>query len=651
MITYFLCDNTQNPLNGDREFRGPIISTRHGGGPGGGGGGVSVGPPDQPTAHHQLQHSQLQQQQQQQQHVQLQQQHLNQQLQQQHQQQQIMQHQQQQQQLLHHHHVAAAAQHNNHHHIDYIKKQQNTDHLLMKESYNFGASPNLMQHHQQHAKPSNHHQPPSLQQQQHQQQHQQYQHHPHPPLPLPPPPSVHYGREQFNITENPNGGAGRDGYNIREHHQHQLHSHQFGQPQQQRSAAADSEPLLGVQQPVKIVSHPAKYEPPRYSSPSPSMMLQQQQHTQRSSNNSHNTNGSSIGHQQQLQHHHNHHHNHNHHQQPGPGPPSAAFTVKTAYMKPLPRLPHDIPEAEESRELSSTDDLSSRPRSPSVSSSDESYSKTTEGEADEENSPRPHAAHQQQRSNNHMHNINPLQWLYPCDIQVDPTSPKMSPIVDLAHMRAAFENASASADGGSSVHTTTSAGGGGGGGASTAATAANKGDSCNSFEYHDRMEATIATTTTTGGAAAATTTTAAVGKSPFEREIQRLLEASSSRSAAASAVALPPVPTTSATAQQQPLHINFPNQIKANLNNMPQMFDHAPMLPMMLSSANHNNNHRAMYELESVDKCGARGPMLMMQQPSGAPMLGGKHPVGLEAIKEITRNNTHHYAGGDVMQM
>lgn len=22
MITYFLCDNTQNPLNGDREFRG-----------------------------------------------------------------------------------------------------------------------------------------------------------------------------------------------------------------------------------------------------------------------------------------------------------------------------------------------------------------------------------------------------------------------------------------------------------------------------------------------------------------------------------------------------------------------------------------------------------------------------------------------------
>lgn len=28
MITYFLCDNTQNPLNGDREFRGPILSSR-----------------------------------------------------------------------------------------------------------------------------------------------------------------------------------------------------------------------------------------------------------------------------------------------------------------------------------------------------------------------------------------------------------------------------------------------------------------------------------------------------------------------------------------------------------------------------------------------------------------------------------------------
>lgn len=28
MITYFLCDNNQNPLNGDREFRGPILSSR-----------------------------------------------------------------------------------------------------------------------------------------------------------------------------------------------------------------------------------------------------------------------------------------------------------------------------------------------------------------------------------------------------------------------------------------------------------------------------------------------------------------------------------------------------------------------------------------------------------------------------------------------
>lgn len=184
--------------------------------------------------------------------------------------------------------------------------------------------------------------------------------------------------------------------------------------------------------------NPPKYEPPRYASPSPSMLLQQQQqqHTQRNS--------------------------------------SAPF-IKT-YMKPLPKLPQEIGKfffllyifrfkhfffnfQEESRELSSTDDLSSRPHSPSVSSSDESYSKTTEGEGDEENSPLP--IHHLTKN----HPSNPLQWLYPCDIQVDPTSPKLSP-VDFSNLKV-FETTS----------TTES---------QAPSTAPNKGESCNSFEYHDR---------------------------------------------------------------------------------------------------------------------------------------------------------------------
>lgn len=115
----------------------------------------------------------------------------------------------------------------------------------------------------------------------------------------------------------------------------------------------------------------------------------------------------------------------------------------------------------DSRELSSTDDLSSRPHSPSVSSSDESYSKTTEGECDDENSPLP------------THNVtnknlpaNPLQWLYPCDIQVDLTSPKLSP-GDFTNLKV-FETASTTE--------------------SQEASAPNKGESCNSFEYHERGE-------------------------------------------------------------------------------------------------------------------------------------------------------------------
>lgn len=134
---------------------------------------------------------------------------------------------------------------------------------------------------------------------------------------------------------------------------------------------------------------------------------------------------------------------------------------------------------EDCRELSSTDDLSSRPHSPSVSSSDESYSKTTEGEGEEgllfyltnfsanvafqnfrfilpENSPLPHHI---------TKNPNPLQWLYPCDIQVDLTSPKLSP-VDFSNMKD-FE-----------INSTTES--------QTASTAPNKGESCNSFEYHER---------------------------------------------------------------------------------------------------------------------------------------------------------------------
>ncbi|XP_055525526.1 Ca(2+)/calmodulin-responsive adenylate cyclase isoform X2 [Wyeomyia smithii] len=159
------------------------------------------------------------------------------------------------------------------------------------------------------------------------------------------------------------------------------------------------------------------------------------------------------------------------------------------YIKPLPKLPHEF---DESREMSSTDDLSSRPRSPSVSSSDESYSKTTEGEDLDGHSPLP--PHHASYVNNFN---NPLQYLYPGDIQVDPSSPpKVSPI-DLANMKD-FE-----------VSTT----------AETKSSVPNKGESCNSFEYQDKGN----------NGTTQQQPPPLFPKSPFERELQRRLAESQSR--------------------------------------------------------------------------------------------------------------------------
>lgn len=306
--------------------------------------------------------------------------------------------------------------------------------------------------------------------------------------------------------------------------------------------------------------NPPKYDPPRYASPSSSSVIIQQQRS------------------------------------------SAPF-IKT-YMKPLPKLPPEIgkyqnsyffltnylqflinfgnQQPEESRELSSTDDLSSRAHSPSVSSSDESYSKTTEGECEEENSPIPihHIAK----------NSNPLQWLYPCDIQVDLTSPKLSP-VDFTNLKD-FE-----------ISSTTES-------QAPSTTAQNRGgESCNSFEYHDRGAG--------GGGGVAV-----AQKSPFEREIQRLLD-------------------SSARANNKELHIgnggggasgNGYHDKASNLNscrnNIDILYNNSNSCSKLM------NNNKSKYELECVEKL----PIKLNQQQSNNQIILGKHPVGLEAIKEITRN-------------
>lgn len=271
---------------------------------------------------------------------------------------------------------------------------------------------------------------------------------------------------------------------------------------------------------------PPKYEPPRYTCPQVGL---QQPMTVSSQRDTHHLQHPIVVSAQRNTH---------HLQQP----------IVRSYMKPLPKLPPDI---DENREMSSTDDLSSRPHSPSMSSSDESYSKTTEGEADDDSPRINHRNLQLQQMNKHI--TNPLQWLYPCDIQVDPTSP----VVDISNLKD-FEISS----------TTESQG--------QTATTQNKGDSCNSFEYQENEEQLQQLQHVAQQQQP-------VKQSPFERELQRLLvESTRNRSASMSG--------SISTAKENTIKENEEKKVFAS------------------------------------------------RIPVSTSFLISKHPVGLDAIKEITRH-------------
>nr|XP_016925272.1 Ca(2+)/calmodulin-responsive adenylate cyclase isoform X6 [Drosophila suzukii] len=326
-------------------------------------------------------------------------------------------------------------------------------------------------------------------------------------------------------------------------------------------------------------------------------------------------------------------------------PPKPALRT---YMKPLPRLPAEL---EESRDMSSTDDLSSRPHSPSMSSSDESYSKTTEGEGDgDEDSPRiPNGGHLQHRNNGyHLPAgglVNPLQWLYPCDIQVDPTSP----VVDMAHLHD-FELSSTTESQG---HHTTS---------NTTSNTQHKGDSCSSFDY--QKAAAGAGTAAGGGAGAGTGVIPIPTKSPFERELQRLLnESSRARCLATSTTttAAGGISTTDHTAS------NGSREMSYSLSNgrLSSVNGHGAAGTASGSgsgsgsavgngsggsgssngnlsggsgsnsnSGNNNSSHHKSDQHPQADHELLAGGKL----PGSSSFMIAKHPVGLEAIKEITRN-------------
>ncbi|KAL5276779.1 ADCY1 family protein [Megaselia abdita] len=357
-------------------------------------------------------------------------------------------------------------------------------------------------------------------------------------------------RENFNIIENPNinlnniGGQGQ--YLLRQQQHPNVCAtslenvgmngrNPFGNNggcnnnnNSSYGSCRENEPLLNSSSPMaKIMPRqpnlPPKYEPPRYTCPQVGLQQSQPQPQPQ--------HPIVVSSQRNT---------HTHHlQQP----------LVRSYMKPLPKLPPDI---DENREMSSTDDLSSRPHSPSMSSSDESYSKTTEGEADDDSPRINHRNLQLQQMNKHI--TNPLQWLYPCDIQVDPTSP----VVGIPNMKD-FEISS----------TTESQG--------QTATTQNKGDSCNSFEYQEEPQAQQTVTHQLQQQQQP------VKQSPFERELQRLLvESTRNRSASMSG--------SISTAKENTIKENEEKKVFAS------------------------------------------------RIPVSTSFLISKHPVGLDAIKEITRH-------------
>lgn len=280
-----------------------------------------------------------------------------------------------------------------------------------------------------------------------------------------------------------------------------------------------------------------------------------------------------------------------------------------------------------------------------MSSSDESYSKTTEGEG-EEDSPRLTAA------NNHLmrNGSNPLQWLYPCDIQVDPTSP----VIDMSNLRD-FEVSSTTESQGQYTTTTQ-----------------NKGDSCNSFEYQDRLAMNHKPgnqSNQTSGSSGNQNAT----KSPFERELQRLLNESSrarglgganhnSAAATASSSTGGNVTsgslgnaeggnTTSNSSSRNNIDISYSGSnsklssnglnVAAGIGGSGSLGSNGNLSGSTPLSGNNN--------LKNVTTAMAATILDELNSPTGGQKTGSripvstsfmiaKHPVGLEAIKEITRN-------------
>lgn len=400
---------------------------------------------------------------------------------------------------------------------------------------------------------------------------------------------------------------------------------------------------------IMPMQHAPKYEPPRYTCPNSVLSLQQQhQHQQQQLE--------LVPQQQQQQ----QQRQYALYSQQPPLPQLPPKPALRSYLKPLPKLPADI---EESREMSSTDDLSSRPHSPSMSSSDESYSKTTEGEGEgDEDSPRINGGHHLQRNglghghgHGHGHGngismgmgvvgynmprVNPLQWLYPCDIQVDPTSP----VVDMAQLRDFELSSTTESQGQQTTSNTTS-------------NTQHKGDSCNSFDYQKTAGVAVAAAAAQGAATAGSGAVAT--KSPFERELQRLLnESSRARCLAATTTTTPALAnnsehnTSNCSSRHNVVDLSYSasnsklSSINGGHNGQGLSLtaeggssSNGNLSGGSNSNSGNNNHHKDQQQQQQEQELLALAMQVTGKLPMSNSFMISKHPVGLEAIKEITRH-------------
>ncbi|XP_037818702.1 Ca(2+)/calmodulin-responsive adenylate cyclase isoform X5 [Lucilia sericata] len=485
----------------------------------------------------------------------------------------------------------------------------------------------------------------------------------------------HNGNEHNGFTNGYNnypGGGGGGGGNGFSQQQQQQQQQQPTAAQHQRQHSSSSMSSMGLnpnsitqqQQQQPLPQPPLPLPPPPLTSSTSAMSNVPpalQQHHQLQNQQPASSLTSSSQQQQQLQQNYQHYQQQQQQQYPlysqQPQPPLPALPPKPAtlttslkqntpllrsYMKPLPKLPTEL---EESREMSSTDDLSSRPHSPSMSSSDESYSKTTEGEG-EEDSPRITATNNLVTRNGG----NPLQWLYPCDIQVDPTSP----VIDMSNLKD-FEVSSTTESQGQYTTTTQ-----------------NKGDSCNSFEYQDRLVLAQGKQGNANGQTSVSGNQNAT-KSPFERELQRLLNESSrarglattthnSTAATASSSTGGNITsvsggnaeggnTTSNSSSRNNIDISYSGSnsklssnglnVAAGIGGSGSLGSNGNLSGSTPLSGNNNlKNVTTAMAATILDELNSptTGRQLGSKIPVSTSFMIAKHPVGLEAIKEITRN-------------